>query len=167
MEFTARITTLPSSAFVSFISFSSSGRPEVFVDAPARLKRELDTILTLQSEIEGVNRTIQTTKTSFAGTIPDAITVIKELERAQNDLVAKVEQLYTSLNIQDSFDDLDSIDLRFVHTLLLAHDLKITIRKWAIGTFFEWDKLDRAVGGRNQPLGQCRRPPLLPILTLI
>jgi hypothetical protein len=89
------------------------------------------------------------------------------LERAQDDLVAKVEQLYASLNIPDSFDDLDGIDLRFVHTLLLARDLKINIRKRAIGTFFEWDKLDRAVGGRNQPLGQCRLSPLLPILTLI
>jgi hypothetical protein len=118
-----------------------------------RLKRELDTILALQSEIEGVNRTIQTTKTSLAKSIPDAATVIKELEKAQNDLVAKVEQLYASLNIQDSFDDLDGIDLCFVHTLLLARDLKINIRKRAIGAFFEWDKLDRAVGGRNQPLG--------------
>ena len=139
----------------------------MFVDAPARLKRELDNILTLQSEIEGVNRTIQTTKTSFAKTVPDATTVIKELERAQDDLVGKVEQLYASLNIPDSFDDLDGIDLRFVHTLLLARDLKINIRKRAIGTFFEWDKLDRAVGGRNQPLGQYRQSPLLQILTLI
>jgi len=129
---------------------------EAFADAPARLKRELDAILVLQSEIENINRTIQTTKTSFSKTIPDTTTVIKELESAHNDLVVKVEQLYTSLNIQDSFDDLDGIDFNFVHTLLLARDLKINIRKRAIGTFFEWDKLDRAVGGRNQPLGSCR-----------
>ncbi|KAG1845653.1 hypothetical protein F4604DRAFT_1595417 [Suillus subluteus] len=35
----------------------------------------------------------------------------------------------------------------------MARDLKINIRKCAIGSFFEWDKLDRAVGGANQALG--------------
>jgi hypothetical protein len=114
----------------------------VLVDAPACLKRELDNILALQSEIEGVNRTIQTTKTSLAKSIPDPTTVIKELERAHNKLIAKVEQLYVLLNIQDSFDDLDGIDFHFVHTLLLARDLKINICKRAIRAFFEWDKLD-------------------------
>jgi hypothetical protein len=34
----------------------------------------------------------------------------------------------------------------------MAHDLKINIRKQAIGSFFEWDKLDCAVGGANQAL---------------
>ncbi|KAI6003806.1 hypothetical protein EDD15DRAFT_2360083 [Pisolithus albus] len=35
----------------------------------------------------------------------------------------------------------------------MARDLKINIRKRAIGSFFEWDKLDRAVGGKDKPLG--------------
>lgn len=33
-------------------------------------------------------------------------------------------------------------------------DLKINIRKRAIGSFFEWDKLDCAVGGRQKALGK-------------
>ncbi|KAI6024283.1 hypothetical protein EDC04DRAFT_2869501 [Pisolithus marmoratus] len=35
----------------------------------------------------------------------------------------------------------------------MAHDLKINIHKQAIGSFFEWDKLDHAVGGKDKPLG--------------
>ncbi|KAG2104683.1 uncharacterized protein F5147DRAFT_746521 [Suillus discolor] len=35
----------------------------------------------------------------------------------------------------------------------MARDLKINIRKRTIGSFFEWDKLDRAVGGAQQALG--------------
>lgn len=45
------------------------------------------------------------------------------------------------------------MSLEFVQTLLLARDLKINIRKRAIGSFFEWDKLDRAVGGKQKALG--------------
>lgn len=35
----------------------------------------------------------------------------------------------------------------------MARDLKISIRKRAVGSFFEWDRLDQAVGGREQNLG--------------
>jgi hypothetical protein len=45
------------------------------------------------------------------------------------------------------------MSLEFVRTLLIARDLKINIRKRAIASFFEWDKLDRAVGGKANPLG--------------
>jgi hypothetical protein len=128
-------------------------QPNISPDAPARLKQELDTILTLQAEIESINKTIQSTKTTFAKTIPDASRIVHDLEMVHNNLTTKVEDLYASLNIQESFDDLDGIDLSFVHTMLLARDLKINIRKRAIGSFFEWDKLNRAVGGRQQALG--------------
>ncbi|KAG1817895.1 hypothetical protein EV424DRAFT_1324093, partial [Suillus variegatus] len=51
------------------------------------------------------------------------------------------------------FPELQGVDLDFVQTLLMACDLKINIWKRAIGSFFEWDKLDRAAGGANQALG--------------
>jgi len=40
-----------------------------------------------------------------------------------------------------------------MQTLLMAQDLKINIRKQAIGSFFEWDKLDCVVGRKDKPLG--------------
>ncbi|EDQ98442.1 uncharacterized protein LACBIDRAFT_335960 [Laccaria bicolor S238N-H82] len=68
-------------------------------------------------------------------------------------LKEKVEQLYASLNIQDSFPELKDIDLDFVKLLVLARDLKINIRKQAIGSFFEWDRLDQAAGGCQHAIG--------------
>lgn len=60
-----------------------------------------------------------------------------------------MQQLYESLNIEESFPELQNIDLDFVRLLVLARDLKINIRKRAIGSFFEWDRLDQVAGGRN------------------
>jgi len=66
---------------------------------------------------------------------------------------ANVESLYASLNIHDTFPELHGMSLNFVPTLLIARDLKINIRKRAIASLFECDKLDQAVGGKGNPLG--------------
>ncbi|KAG2344746.1 hypothetical protein BDR05DRAFT_947110, partial [Suillus weaverae] len=93
--------------------------------------KELDTVLALQADLDASasDKALQTTR----------------------DTIVKV--LYASLNVQDRFLELDGLNLKFVRTLLLAHDLKMNIRKHAIGSFFKWDKLDRAVGGSQQALG--------------
>jgi len=62
--------------------------------------------------------------------------------------------LYASLDIHESFPELQGINLEFVRTLLMARDLKINIRKRAIGSFFEWARLDQAIGGRREALGR-------------
>lgn len=90
------------------------------------------------------------------GTSPslETIGMLESLERTHGRLLEKVESLYTSLNVTKLFPELHGIDLEFVRTLLMARDLKINIRKRAIGSFFEWERLDQAVGGRAQPLGE-------------
>nr|VWO93910.1 Plasma membrane ATPase (EC [Ganoderma boninense] len=84
---------------------------------------------------------------------PEAYHFLESLQRTHANSISKVEKLYASLNVTDSFPEIQGLPLEFVRTLLMARDLKINIRKRAIGTFFEWDKLDRAAGGRDQPLG--------------
>ena len=79
--------------------------------------------------------------------------VLVSLERSHARLVTKAEALYLSLNVHDQFPELKNISLDFVQILLMAWDLKINIHKRVVGTFFEWDKLDRAVGGKDKPLG--------------
>ena len=108
----------------------------------------------MQAEVEGINKTIQATKLAFANGAPNASAAVTDLELVHHQLDMKIDELYSSLNIHDSFHDLDGIDLPFIRTLLLARDLKINIRKRCIGSFFEWDKLDRAMGGRQQALGK-------------
>lgn len=82
---------------------------------------------------------------------------IASLKRSHARVVEKTEDLYASLNVPQEYPELEGLPLNFVQVLLLARDLKINIRKRAIGSFFEWDKLNRAAGGRDQPLGAHTR----------
>ena len=52
---------------------------------------------------------------------------LENLERTQEQLKDKVQQLYESLNIEESFPKLQNIDLNFVRLLVLARNLKINI----------------------------------------
>ena len=79
---------------------------------------------------------------------------LASLECGHERLLCKVNALYSLLNILARFPELDGISFEFVQTLLLARDLKFNIRKWAIGSFFEWDKLDHTVGGKQKALGR-------------
>jgi hypothetical protein len=119
------------------------------------LKKELDAVLILQADVDTTDRVIQFTKNVMEKECisDDTLAALHGLECTHDHLIAKVDALYASLNVRDKFPELEGISLNFVHTLLLACDLKINICKWAIGSFFEWDKLDRAVGGAQKALG--------------
>ncbi|OSD02619.1 hypothetical protein PYCCODRAFT_1410600 [Trametes coccinea BRFM310] len=124
--------------------------------APARLKRELDSVLSLQAELDTIEKHLSTVQDSIlvSGANPISQGFVDSLRRSHAHTVKKVEEFYVSLNVTDhGFPELKNLPLEFVRTLLIARDLKINIRKRAIGSFFEWDKLDRAAGGRDQPLG--------------
>lgn len=127
------------------------------LDVPAKLKKELDTILSLQGDLEAVEKAINTAKSTLAtSSAPEeSKAILKGLQEMHTTFTNRVELLYVSLNIHDSYPDLKGATLDFVRTLLMARDLKINIRKRAIGSFFEWDRLDQAVGGRSQTLGKC------------
>jgi hypothetical protein len=126
-----------------------------WTDAPTRLKKELDKVLTLQGDVDAVESALNSTRTAVAqGEAPAAaLSALSSLERTHTRLLKNVENLYSSLNVHDSFPELNGLSLDFVRTLFMARDLKINIRKRAIGSFFEWDKLDQAAGGREQALG--------------
>jgi hypothetical protein len=82
---------------------------------------------------------------------------LPQLEIAHATLKAMAEKLYLSLNILEGFPELKDVPLDYLQLLLLARDLKINIRKRRIGSFFEWEKLDRAVGGSDFALGKFSR----------
>jgi hypothetical protein len=128
-----------------------------FSDAPARLKKELDMVLNLQGNLDTIDDAIQMTHTTISKSSPskESLRLVKSLQETHEHLKTKVEALYASLNVHESFPELQGLDLEFVRTLLMARDLKINIRKRAVGSFFEWDKLDQAAGGRDQALGVC------------
>lgn len=142
--------TMPSTSFTELTVYF------ILLDAPSRLKKELDTVLSLQGDLDTVEKAINTAKAALAtsATPEESKGILKGLLDMHSTFSNKVEALYVSLNIHDSYPDLKGATLEFVRTLLMAHDLKINIRKRAIGSFFEWDRLDQAVGGRNQTLGK-------------
>jgi len=116
------------------------------------LKKELDTVLTLQAELDSSERALQGVwaiieKGPVSQGTHDALASLK---RGHERLLNKVDVLYSLLNIHDRFPELDGVNFEFVQTLLLAQDLKINIWKHVIGSFFEWDKLDCAVGGKQK-----------------
>ncbi|KAJ2914613.1 hypothetical protein MD484_g5799, partial [Candolleomyces efflorescens] len=124
--------------------------------APARVKKELEVILNLQSELEGVEHTIQCTR-KFIATLRSASDVSKSvldtLESRQQEIGRQVETLYASLNIHEAFPELKGVELEFVRCLLLARDIKMNIRKRAVGSFHEYDKLNQAQAGGGAPIG--------------
>ncbi|KAI5998306.1 hypothetical protein EDD15DRAFT_2386945 [Pisolithus albus] len=123
--------------------------------APMKLKKELDTVLSLQADLDTTTKVIQAARTTIerGDVSPGILEALASMERSHARLVVKAEALYSSLNVHERFPELTNVSLDFVRTLLMARDLKINIRKRAIGSFFEWDKLDRAVGGKDKPLG--------------
>ncbi|KAG2336107.1 hypothetical protein BDR05DRAFT_978861 [Suillus weaverae] len=122
------------------------------LDAPARLKKELDTVLTLQADLDTSDTALQSTRLMLEKGTASHDT-LEALERGHDRLMAKVEVLYASLNIHDQFPELEGINLDFIRLLLMVCDLKMNIHKQAITSFFEWDKLDHAVGSAQQALG--------------
>ncbi|KAG6825148.1 hypothetical protein H0H87_010155, partial [Tephrocybe sp. NHM501043] len=108
--------------------------------APAHLKKELNSVLSLQGQTEAIDYAIH----SFQ--------LLSNLQQMQEEFKEWSEALYSSLNVHDSFPKLVGVDLEFVWTLLMVRDLKMNICKWAIGSFLEWDKLDQAAGGQEQNL---------------
>ncbi|KAJ7764550.1 hypothetical protein DFH07DRAFT_770409 [Mycena maculata] len=123
--------------------------------APARLRRELDKVLLLQNQIDSVEKAIDETKRTLTGSqaSPHSLAVLRGLERTHERLGREAEELYASLNIEKTFPELRDLPLPFAQTLLVMRDLKMNIWKCAIGSFFEWKSLDRAVSGRREALG--------------
>ncbi|KIM66433.1 hypothetical protein SCLCIDRAFT_110370, partial [Scleroderma citrinum Foug A] len=86
------------------------------IDAPAQLKKELDTMLALQADVDVIEKTIQTAKSTMKkeSLSDNTLTALGSLERTHDHLITKVNALYGSLNIQAKFPELDGISLDFV-----------------------------------------------------
>lgn len=120
-------------------------------------------MLSLQTELTAVDNHFARVKKAISegSENPEVFRFLDSLRRTHEETLNKVEKLYTSLNVTDVFPEIEGLPLEFVRTLLLARDLKINIRKRAIGSFLEWEKLNQAAGGRDQPLGKSHSMSIL------
>ena len=118
---------------------------------------ELDSILNLHGRMDGVGETIQAAKKSLkaANASKKAIAMLEALQRSHDQNVKEIGNLglYVSSNEKKPLSKQLTANPEFIRTLCLTRDLKASIRKRAIGSFFELDRLDQAVGGRSLGLG--------------
>ncbi|KAF9053459.1 hypothetical protein BJ165DRAFT_1339824 [Panaeolus papilionaceus] len=122
---------------------------------PAQVKAEIECILMLQEEIENLEDRIKGAKKRLKGQRRRKQTKksIQSLHSQHESLVEEVEELFSSLKIHRTYPELKGLGADFVRTLILASEVKQTIRRQATESFFELSRLDQAVGGHHQPLG--------------
>jgi hypothetical protein len=85
-------------------------------DAPTWLKKELNKVLPLQGDVDAIESALNSTCTTVAqGKAPaTALSTLSSLERTHTRLLKNVENLYSSLNVHDSFPELNGLSLDFV-----------------------------------------------------
>ena len=126
-------------------------------DAPAKIKKNLSSVIELQQSIENITNIIQATRRSLnpRSYAVQTSNILEELEEQQKVLFRNCDELYQTLNLTTDIPDYDGVFMEFMQNLLCARDVKMTVRTLAISSFFEWEKLDQAAGGRHRPLGKC------------
>ncbi|KAI0259639.1 hypothetical protein BC834DRAFT_833182, partial [Gloeopeniophorella convolvens] len=128
-------------------------RPHV----PTHIKKQIDALLSLQTKfdvIETASRDARSAMESLNGYISTDIQLsLQSLEEARIKVVEEIDSLQISLDIPKDAPVVEGVSAGFLRTLFMARDLKVNLRKRAVASFFEWDRLDQAVGGRAEPLG--------------
>ncbi|CAK5270017.1 unnamed protein product [Mycena citricolor] len=125
------------------------------IEVSRHFQKELDKVIALQNQIQTLETTIEDTKKTILSGGPSAelLVHLDRLEDSHASLSDQADALYSSLNIRKDLRNLAGVPAEFVKTLLIMHDLKINIRKRAVGSFYETEMLDRAVAGRSEALG--------------
>ncbi|KIK16962.1 hypothetical protein PISMIDRAFT_15460 [Pisolithus microcarpus 441] len=105
----------------------------IWAYAPARLRKELDSVLALQADLDASECALLAARTMIEQDSKEVsartLDILASMECGHTQLSDKLETLYASLNVQDRFPELDGIQLDFVQVLLMARDLKINIHK--------------------------------------
>ncbi|KAF9521586.1 hypothetical protein CPB83DRAFT_778486, partial [Crepidotus variabilis] len=97
-----------------------------YLDSPRRLKKQLDTVVSLQTEMAKVEEAIQTAQ-SISLDPPILAIIMGKLSDARAELTKSAGLLYSSMNMYDYFPDHDGLDHEFIKLLFLAQDLKTNV----------------------------------------
>lgn len=115
--------------------------------------------MALQDDIEAVEDRIAETDAVLKGAASGASARnarhdMRELRDTHQTLTRQVEALYDQLDVGELFPHIRGYGYEFARTLVMLYDAKCIVRQKVTGRFFEYAKLDRAVGGRDNPLGR-------------
>jgi hypothetical protein len=149
------------------------------LDAPHALQRSLETIGKLDEQLRAVGEAVDEAisdlqarhRTARENSQIDgrsrrrvAIQTKKEAEESQlllnrmdaakETFQTQIDTLYISLELPPELEALGDVDRTFLHMLIQCSQVKTVIRQKALGTLFEMDRLEQAVGGASNPLGE-------------
>ena len=135
----------------------SGSKDKYYADAPKEINEMIETIQPLQATIEQLESDIDVLEKGLSKHEPDARLRVENVIRGSRKTIKILEKNLLSygnaLNFEKDLPELKHLPVTFVQTLILAKDLKKKIREKVISCRFEWDQLDRAVAGADQPLG--------------
>lgn len=112
----------------------------------------------LQTQIEAIEVSLTAAETSMrtagGASANVARTRMQGLRNTHEKLTEQAEELYKELDVGQAFPHIRDFGLEFARVLVMAYDAKCIARQKITGRFFEWDYLDRAVGGKGPSLGE-------------
>ncbi|KAJ2931252.1 hypothetical protein H1R20_g5859, partial [Candolleomyces eurysporus] len=123
--------------------------------APGKLKTQLDHILRIQSELKTLEATVAKSNALLnSGSLPQSCRpALQALQQQFNELKGKADSMYASLNVSEDFPDLEGVSFNFMRQMFLVRELKANVQRRATHVFWEFDKLDRAAGGKDMATG--------------
>jgi hypothetical protein len=149
-------------------------------DTPRELQRGLDTIARLEEQLSAIGIAVDDAVRDFRDRLrrsrenvdPDgrrrrhaanelhkdglaAQGILDRLASARLALQEHLHSLYGVLDLPPELEELGDIDRHFLHVLIQCRETKVAIREKAVGTLFEMERMEQAVGGHNNALGGC------------
>lgn len=115
----------------------------------------------LQERLDAVEKQIQYCKNAIAaGHDAEIELTISILTNMHSEFTAKVDELYAKVELLQDLPEIRGHSVQFLHTLLQAYEAKRVCRARIIGRFSEWERLDAAVGGKDEAMGKSFLRPL-------
>jgi hypothetical protein len=128
---------------------------QVSVATKPLLKQDMKVISDLQDTVDTLDERINSAEVNL--TRGRRNVKIKqsllELRNQRDQFLERIQVLYSSLSIVEEYPHIKELGNDFVQLLVEAHNTKALLRARIVGRIFEINYLDRAVGGRDIPLG--------------
>lgn len=86
--------------------------------------------------------------------VPSPDMLLERVDTLQQETKESLNAIYLEYHLQDAHESLKDLPKPVLLQLFLAQDLRRAIREKACESFFEWDAIDQAVGGKDEPLGK-------------
>jgi hypothetical protein len=143
------------SAPVCTLTCSISSANFVATDTVTQIQREINA--TFQSHkrmLEAADAVVAALNVHLPGRgVDDTRRLIQKMDDARQTFEEQANNLYCNLDLHGGFPPLGAIALEYLQALLLAHHLKIMIRKKVFGHSIAISRIGSAKGGKQAPAG--------------